>query len=111
MEDCVNTSDTFPAPFLFLDSRTFSAGPRRLMLALHVNDTSLPMYSFSSCYIKGMFQLNMETREEPQKSITLNPNAIFSNHISFNQNAKILILIPMPHVAVSVGRGFQSGRR
>ena len=53
----------------------------------------------------------METREEAQKSITLNPNAIFSNHISFNQNAKILIRIPMPHVAVSVGRGSQSGKR
>ena len=69
------------------------------------------MYSFSSCYIKGMFQLNMETTKEPQKSITLNPNAIFSNHISFNQNAKILTLIPTPRVAVSVGRGFQSEKR
>ena len=69
------------------------------------------MYSFSSCYIKGMFQLNMETTEEPQTSITLNPNVIFSNHISFNQTAKILTLIPMLHMAVSVGRGFQSGNR
>lgn len=69
------------------------------------------MYSFSSCYVKGMFQLHMENTEEPQKSITLNPSAIFSNHISFNQTAKILTLIPMLRMAVSVGRGFQSGNR
>ena len=39
------------------------------------------------------------TGHEPMKSI------------SFTQTAKILTLIPMLHMAVSVGRGFQSGNR